>query len=59
MRFHARGSKRFGPLRINYTERGVSSWSLVFWRLTWNSRSGWTFDTPGPGYIKGSKRRRR
>lgn len=58
MRFHARKSVRFGPFRLNFTERGFSSWSVKVWRFTWNSRAGASFDTPGPGSLKQSKQRR-
>lgn len=40
---------RFGPLRLNFTKRGFSSWSLKFWRWSWNSRTrAHRVDLPGP-----------
>ncbi len=57
MGFHLRRSLRLGPLRINVTERGFSSWSLKVGRWGWNSRTRQhTVDTPGPGYWR-SKRK--
>jgi hypothetical protein len=40
---------RFGPLRLNMTRNGLSSWSLKIGRWSWNSRAGaHRFDLPGP-----------
>jgi hypothetical protein len=50
MRFRLRKSRRLGPLKFNFTERGFSSWGLQVGRWTWNSRTRrHTVDTPGPG----------
>ena len=58
MRFRARKSKSFGPIRLNFTENGMSSWSLRIGRWNWNSRTRkHTFDTPGPGYVETKGRR--
>lgn len=53
MKFRARKQLRFGPVRLNFTQSGFSSWSLHFWRWSWNSRTRkQRFDTPGPGYVE-------
>jgi hypothetical protein len=40
---------RLGPLRLNFTKKGFSSWSLRFWRWSWNSRTrAHRVDLPGP-----------
>jgi hypothetical protein len=40
---------RLGPLRLNFTKHGFSSWSLRFWRWSWNSRTrAHRVDLPGP-----------
>jgi hypothetical protein len=40
---------RFGPLRLNMSRNGLSSWSLKIGRWSWNSRAGaHRFDLPGP-----------
>lgn len=57
MGFKLRRSWRMGPLRLNFTERGFSSWSLKVGRWSWNSRTRrHTVDTPGPGHWQ-SKRK--
>jgi hypothetical protein len=53
MRFRFRKSKQLGPLRLNFTEHGFSSWGLHIGPWSWNSRTRrQTFDTPGPGYVE-------
>lgn len=53
MRFYARKTFRFGPLRATVNQAGRWSWALHFWRYTYSiSRRTSTFDTPGPGYIR-------
>lgn len=53
MRFRMRKSIPLGPIRLNFTERGFSSWSIKIGRFSWNSRRRkTTFDTPGPGRIE-------
>lgn len=61
MRFHLRKTLRLGPVRINLTERGFSSWGLGFGKWSWNSRTRkQTYDTPGPGFLRwGGCRQRR
>jgi hypothetical protein len=61
MRFRARKALRFGPLVVNFTQSGYSSWGLRFWRWSWNAKTGRsTFDTPGPGSVNwGGKRGQR
>jgi hypothetical protein len=40
---------RLGPLRLNFTKRGFSSWSIKIWRWSWNSRAkAHRVDLPGP-----------
>ncbi|OLT12288.1 DUF4236 domain-containing protein [Pseudonocardia sp. CNS-139] len=52
LRFRARKTLRFGPLRIHLTERGFSSWGLQVGPWSWNSRTRRvTVDTPGPGAV--------
>ena len=51
MRFKARKTIRLGPLRLNFTQAGFSSWSLRVWRWSWNSKRGHVVDTPGPGAV--------
>ncbi len=44
-----RKSFRLGPLRFNFTKHGFSSWSIRFWRWSWNSRARrHRVDLPGP-----------
>ena len=60
MKYHLRKHMKFGPLRLNFTQNGLSSWSLHFWRFGWNSRRDRiTYDTPGPGYVSIKRPRRR
>jgi hypothetical protein len=50
LRFRARKTVRLGPVRLNFTQSGFSSWGLGVGRWSWNSRTGQQrFDTPGPG----------
>lgn len=59
MRYRFRTSRRLGPLRLNFTERGFSSWGIVVGRWSWNSRTRrHTVDTPGPGHVEFGGRRR-
>jgi uncharacterized protein DUF4236 len=60
MRFRARKTFRLGPLRLNFTERGFSSWGLKIGPWSWNARTRrHTIDTPGPGAFHSRGRRRR
>ncbi|OZM80371.1 DUF4236 domain-containing protein [Pseudonocardia sp. MH-G8] len=60
MRFRLRRALRLGPVRLNFTERGFSSWGFQVGRWTWNNRTRrHTVDTPGPGYLQSRGRRRR
>jgi Protein of unknown function (DUF4236) len=44
-----RKTVRLGPLRLNFTRNGFSSWSLKFWRWSWNSKARrHRVDLPGP-----------
>jgi uncharacterized protein DUF4236 len=60
MRFRLRRTVRIGPLKLNFTERGFSSWGLKLGPWSWNARTGHhTIDTPGPGALHTRGRRRR
>lgn len=61
MGFKARKQLRFGPFRVNLTQRGLSSVSFKVGRFTHNFKTGRnTIDTPGPGsYSWGGKSRQR
>ncbi len=64
MRFRARKTVKLGPIHLNFTQSGFSSWSLRLGRYSWNSKRGHTFDTPGWGRVEfgerpGRKRARR
>lgn len=61
MKFRLRKTVRLGPVKVNFTEKGYSSWGLKVWRWTWNARTGkHTVDTPGPGSVQlGGRRTRR
>jgi hypothetical protein len=44
-----RKRKKIGPLILNFTEHGFSSWSIKIGRWSWNSRSrAHRYDLPGP-----------
>ena len=44
-----RKTLRLGPLRFNFTKRGLSSWGLKIGPWSWNARSGrQSVDLPGP-----------
>lgn len=59
MRFRARKRLRLGPLVVNFTQRGYSSWGLQVGRWTWNARTRQhSVDTPGPGGFRFGGRRR-
>lgn len=52
-KFRLRKSIRLGPVRLNFTQRGFSSWSFLLGPFTWNSRTKRkSFDTPGPGHVE-------
>lgn len=59
MKFRARKAIKLGPLRLNFTQKGFSSYSIRVWRYTWNSRTGQSrFDTPGwGGVVWGGKKK--
>ncbi|WP_083884430.1 DUF4236 domain-containing protein [Nocardia higoensis] len=47
IRFRQR--KSFGPLKLNFTQQGLSSWSIKIGPWSWNSRSKKnSVDLPGP-----------
>jgi hypothetical protein len=49
MPVHYRKSHKFGPIRLNVTEHGMSSWSVKLGRWSWNSRTkAQRYDLPGP-----------
>ena len=44
-----RKRKRIGPIILNFTENGFSSWSIKIGRWSWNSRArAHRVDLPGP-----------
>lgn len=58
MKFYARRTRHFGPLRITINQSGRVTWGLKVWRWSWSNTTGQhTFDTPGPGYVKTSRKR--
>lgn len=59
MTFRVRKQLRFGPLRVNLTQHGVSRYTVKLGSLAWNSHSRKTTpNTPGPGYMHSSGRDR-
>ena len=55
-----RSRKKFGPLVLNFTENGYSSWSFKIGRWSWNSRTrAHRVDLPGPLSWKQDKSRAR
>lgn len=58
IRFRARKTLRLGPLRLNFTQRGFSSWGLKVGPWSWNAKTRrQSLDTPGPGGLHwGGKR---
>lgn len=53
MRYRARKTLRFGPLFVNFTQRGFSSWGIRIGPWTWNATRGrHSVDTPGPGGVQ-------
>jgi len=53
-----RSRRRFGPILLNFTQRGLSSWSIKIGRWSWNSRArAHRFDLPGPLSRKQDKSR--
>lgn len=61
MRFKARKTIRFGPVRVHLNQHGYTGWGLKIGRWTWSARTGrHSVDTPGPGSVHfGGTRRRR
>jgi hypothetical protein len=44
-----RSRKKFGPLILNFTQRGFSSWSIKIGPWSWNSKAkAHRVDLPGP-----------
>lgn len=57
MRFRARKRLRFGPLVINLTQRGFTSWGVKLGPWSWNSRTRrQRVDLPGPWHYTTDKR---
>jgi hypothetical protein len=55
-----RSRKKFGPIILNFTEHGFSSWSIKIGRWSWNSRTRANrVDLPGPLSWRQNKSRRR
>lgn len=52
-----RKSHKFGPIRLNVTQNGMSSWSIKIGRWSWNSRTkAQRYDLPGPFTWRGRGR---
>jgi hypothetical protein len=50
---------RRGPLRLNFTQGGFSSWSFKLGRWSWNSRArAHRVDLPGPWFWRSRRRAR-
>ncbi|MEV0733647.1 MULTISPECIES: DUF4236 domain-containing protein [Polymorphospora] len=55
-----RKRKKYGPIILNFTENGFSSWSVKIGRWSWNSRArAHRVDLPGPLSWKQDKARSR
>jgi hypothetical protein len=53
-----RKRKKIGPLILNFTENGFSSWSIKIGRWSWNSKArAHRVDLPGPLSWKQDKSR--
>ncbi len=53
-----RSRKKIGPLVLNFTENGYSSFSLKIGKWSWNSRTrAHRYDLPGPLSWKQNKSR--
>jgi hypothetical protein len=60
MPFTFRKRLRIGPLVLNFSERGFTSWGLKAGRLSWNAGSRQTsVDLPGPVNYRTRRRSRR
>ena len=50
MKFRMRKTFRFGPLFVNFSQRGFSSWGIKLGPFKHNfTRRTSSIDTPGPG----------
>jgi hypothetical protein len=55
-----RKRQKYGPLILNFTEHGLSSWTIKIGRWSWNSRArAHRVDLPGPLSWKQNKSRSR
>jgi len=53
-----RSRKKFGPIILNFTQKGFSSWSIKIGRWSWNSKArAHRVDLPGPLSWKQDKSR--
>lgn len=53
LRFRARKTITFGPVRLHFSQNGFTGWGLKLWRWTWSARTGkHSLDTPGPGSVQ-------
>jgi len=53
-----RKRKKYGPIILNFTENGFSSWSIKIGRWSWNSKArAHRVDLPGPLSWKQDKSR--
>lgn len=59
IRFRARKTIRLGPLRLNFSQAGFTSWAIRIGPWTWNARTRrHSVDTPGIGGVSWGRRRR-
>lgn len=60
MRFKMRRTRYFGPLRLTINQSGRVTWGLKIGPWSWSAATRkHTIDTPGPGYVQTSGRKRR
>lgn len=53
MKFKFRKSQKIGPIKLNFTERGFSSWGIKIGPFSWSSKTRKKkIDTPGPGHVE-------
>lgn len=53
MKYRMRKTVNLGPLKLHFTQKGFSSWSIKIGPFTWNSRTRKKhLDTPGPGGVE-------
>jgi hypothetical protein len=60
VKFHLRNSIDVGLIRLNFAQGRYTSTTIrLFLWFSWNSRTGWKWNPPGPGWFSfGAKPRR-